>query len=287
MTRRAEVAAYLWRLGLDEELPPTLDTLVAVHRRHLDAVPYESLSTMLGRPPSVDPLASLERVAAVGRAGYCFHQNGALEVVLRELGFTVSRRHAHVHNTDADRGPTPLNHLALVVDGLPTDDHPAGRWWADVGLGDCFRDPVPVREGRFEQGGFRYEITEVRPDGWSFRADERGSFAGVEVSSLPVDQPAVEEAHRRLTTPPDGTFTRLVVVQRRGAASLDTVRGCLWTHVEPERTEQTELATYDEWRTALTDGLGLSLDGLDEAGLRALHDEQWARHVAWTAAGRP
>ena len=48
-------AAYLRRLGVDGDLPPTLETLVALHRAHLDAVPYENLGIMLGRPPSVDP----------------------------------------------------------------------------------------------------------------------------------------------------------------------------------------------------------------------------------------
>ncbi len=89
-------AAYLERLGLPADLPPTLESLVAVHRAHAQAVPYENLGIMLGRPPSVVPADSLDRVAATGRAGYCFHQNGALETVLREVGFAVERRHGHV-----------------------------------------------------------------------------------------------------------------------------------------------------------------------------------------------
>ena len=32
-------AAYLRRLGVVGDLPPTYDTLVALHRAHLDAVP--------------------------------------------------------------------------------------------------------------------------------------------------------------------------------------------------------------------------------------------------------
>ena len=64
MPRSEATAAYLRRLGVEGDLPPTYDTLVLLHRAHLDAVPYENLATMLGRPPSVDPAESLARVGA-------------------------------------------------------------------------------------------------------------------------------------------------------------------------------------------------------------------------------
>src|SRR3954447_3515939 len=106
--------AYLCRVRYDGDLTPSYDNLVALHRAHLDAVPYENLGIMLGRAPSVEPGESLARVGAVGRAGYCFHQNGALETVLRELGFEMSRRHGHVYSAEDDHD-TSLNHLVLVA----------------------------------------------------------------------------------------------------------------------------------------------------------------------------
>jgi arylamine N-acetyltransferase len=280
-------AAYLRRLGVDGDLAPTLDTLVTLHRAHLDAVPYENLGIMLGRSPSADPGESLSRVGAVGRAGYCFHQNGALGTVLGELGFDLSRRHGHVWTTEDDRDSTELNHLVLVADGLPTDDNPGGRWWVDVGLGDAFRDPVAVTVGRHDQDGFRYEITEVRDDGWSFRHDRAGTFTGIEIRTLPIDQPVVEEAHARLSAPGDGRFAKILVVQRRDDAGIDTVRGCLHHRILPEDQTETELASYDAWRAALVDGTRVSLEEVGDDELRALYDAQWVKHLAWTAAGRP
>jgi len=286
-TRSEATAAYLRRVDVDGDLPPTYDTLLRLHRAHLDAVPYENLGIMLGRPPSVDPAESLARVGEVGRAGYCFHQNGALGAVLTELGFELSRRHGHVWTGEGDRDDSYLNHLVLVADGLPTDDNPGGRWWVDVGLGDAFRDPVPVTVGRHDQAGFRYEITEVRDDGWSFRHDRAGTFTGIEVSSLSTEQPVVEAAHARLSAPEDGRFAKLLVVQRRDETGVDTVRGCLHHRTLADDATETELASYDAWRGALVDGTRLSLEGVDDGGLRALYDAQWAKHLAWTAAGRP
>jgi arylamine N-acetyltransferase len=278
--------AYLRRVRYDGDLAPSYVNLVALHRAHLDAVPYENLGIMLGRSPSVDPAASLARVGQVGRAGYCFHQNGSLELVLRELGFELSRRHGHVYAAEDDR-ETSLNHLVLVADGLPTDDNPGGRWWVDVGLGDAFRDPVPVTVGRHDQSGFRYEITEVREDGWSFRHDRSGTFTGIEIRSLPIDQPAVDEAHARLSAPLDGRFAKLLVVQRRDSSGVDTVRGCLHLRTLPDHQVETELSSYSAWRSALVDGTRLSLEEVGDEELRGLYEAQWAMHLAWTAAGRP
>jgi arylamine N-acetyltransferase len=114
------VTRYLSRLGLSENPSTTVAGLTELHRRHLDAVPYENLAIMLGRPDSTDPAETLRRVAAGSNAGYCFHQNGAFEVVLRSLGFAVERRYGHVWSTPENRAVRELNHLVLLatIDGL-------------------------------------------------------------------------------------------------------------------------------------------------------------------------
>ena len=55
------VTKYLARLGLSGDLAPTVETLVELQRRHLDAVPYENLAIMLRRPDPTDPAKTLER----------------------------------------------------------------------------------------------------------------------------------------------------------------------------------------------------------------------------------
>lgn len=273
-------SAYLRRLGIEVPPPPTLDVLVQIHRRHLERVPYENLGIMLGRPASVDATASLERIGEVGRAGYCFHHNGALELVLRELGFDVTRRHGHVWTTEDDRDGLFLNHLVLHVAGLPSPDNPGGEWWVDVGLGDAFRDPLPLVAGEHVQDGFTYVVEEVRPDGWSFRHASSGSFSGCTVSTQSTDPVAVLASHAELSAPGSGQFARLLVVQRRHGGGTTTLRGCLLTQVAADGVTTTELPTYDRWRAALAD-LGLPLDDLDQDELRALHARMWEAHEEW------
>jgi hypothetical protein len=284
--RPASTRAHLANLGIDPDSGPTLDTLRRIHRAHLARVPYENLGILLGRPPSVAPRASLDRVATTGRAGYCFHQNGALEVLLRDLGYDVERRHGHVWTDPDDRDRPSLNHLVLVVAGLPTDDNPGGRWWPDLGLGEGFLEPLPVRAGTYRDGPFTFSVDSVRDDGWSFTHDPSGTFTGVEVRSLPIGDTEVADAHALLSTPPGGAFTRVLVVQRRDPLGVDTVRGCVRSRVDGDGSSRADLASYDVWRGALDD-VGLPLDDVDPAELRSLWERMRAAHVAWDAAGRP
>ncbi|CAN5618134.1 arylamine N-acetyltransferase [soil metagenome] len=280
------VARYLHRLGLGSDPAPGVETLVALHRAHVTRVPYENLDIMLGRPASVVPADSLERVAATGRAGYCFHQNGALEVVLRDLGYAVERRHGHVWTRPEHREQTDLNHLVLVVTGLPTGTNPGGRWWPDVGLGEGFLDPVPLVAGAVSDGPFSFGVSDVTEAGWSFANDPHGAFAGLEVRPLPVDHEVVVAAHAVLSTPPTGVFAKFLVVQRRSVGGLTTLRGCVVTEVDATGSRSADLTTYDDWRSAL-ETLGVTTADVDPAELRALHERMRAAHQVWDEAGRP
>jgi N-hydroxyarylamine O-acetyltransferase len=287
VSRRSVVEAYLSGLGLDSALPPTLESLVRLHRAHLEQVPYENLGIMLGRPPSVDPRDCLERVARVGRAGYCFHQNGAFELALRALGYDVTRRQGHVWSDESQRHTGSLNHLALVVSGLPTDANPTGQWWADVGLGDAFVDPLPVVEGTYEQDGFRYSIGEVDGGGWSFRHDPSGVFTGVEVTGDEVGLGSVEAAHAELSHPETGHFARFLAVYRRSTRGVDAILGCRLLRIDRSGAHEDELTTYDEWRAALADVTALNLDDVDTDDLRRLWIRTRQDHDEWLASGRP
>lgn len=279
--------SYLDRLGIDAPLPPTLDTLFLLQDRHLDRVPYENLGIMLGLPPSVDPETCLDRVGRVGRAGYCFHQNAALELVLADLGFAVERRHGHVWHDPAQRADDSLNHLVLLVSDLPTPANPGGRWWVDAGLGDGFRLPLPLVDGEHRQDGFGYVLHDVRPDGWSFRHDPTGSFAGLEVRSASVGPAEVLAAHAELSAPETGRFARLVVALRRDASGSVSLRGCVLRRVTPDATSEVVLTSYDAWRAALAEELRVPLDDLPQDQLRHLHARTWVAHQEWEAAGRP
>ena len=269
------VAGYLSRIGLPLDLAPTPETLAALQRRHLDTVPYENLAIVLGRPDTTDPAQTLARIAAGGNAGYCFHQNGAFEIVLRALGFAVERRHGQVRGR-----PIPaLNHLVLLV---TIDGH---RWWPDLGLGDALRDPVEVVAGEIRQGPYRYEITDVDGDGdgWTFHHDPAaGSFAALDVRAGRPADAEVAAAHRELSTPPDGRFTKVLIVGRRDDTGADVLRGIRFQR-SGDGAFTRDLVSYDDWRTAL-ESFGVALAGVADDELRSLHARMAVAHAEWLAA---
>jgi arylamine N-acetyltransferase len=266
------VDGYLARLGLDRRPPPTLAALVDLHRRHLDAVPYENLAAMLGRPDPVDPAATLDRIAAGGNAGYCFHHNGAFGAVLQELGYQVRHLRGHVWTTPAQRAVPELNHLAVVVSGLPHPASPGGRWWPDLGLGDGFRDPLPLTNGTHRSAWSSYAIKGLNDAGWTFRHDVRGSFGAIDIEDRPPSPDELAAAHAALSRPP-GRFTRTLVVQHLTAGGITTLRGRTLTHDGPAGPSSARLECYDDWRGALA-RINVTLDDVSETDLRSLHDRQ-------------
>jgi hypothetical protein len=144
---------------------------------------------------------------------------------------------------------------------------------------------LPLVPGKYLDGPFTFEITEVGEDGWSARNDPTGSFVGLEVTTRPTDRASIEAAHALLSTPPHGEFARVLVVQRRDEAGLDTVRGCMQVRVDADGKHERELTSYDAWRAALVD-IGVSLEGITEDALRQLWERSLAAHAVWVARRR-
>lgn len=298
MTMTSELAAYLERLGLRTPPPPTFAGLRAVHRAHVARIPYDNLSIMLGRPDSVGQGACVERVVSGNRLGYCFHQNSAFEWLLTTLGFTVSRRGGHIDSPpERPIDDSGLDHLALVVSGLPTTENPGGHWWADAGLGEGFSAPLPLTRGHHHLDGWSFGITALvgdgpprsleGPSGWQFRHRPGGTPATLAVTSRDHDWAAVSRAHQRLSLGAASRFRRKLVVLLNEGGRLLAVRGCIHTEVRPDGRAQRDLTTFDEWRRVMVDALLLPLHDVDDQELQTLWAQTLASHRAWDAAGRP
>ena len=64
--------AYRERIGWRGDTPLTLATLTGLLRAHMNAIPFENLDPLLGRPVRLD-LESLQRkLVHARRGGYCF-----------------------------------------------------------------------------------------------------------------------------------------------------------------------------------------------------------------------
>lgn len=285
-TWRVNTAAYLRRLGLPERLsaPIGAEALRALHTAHVEKVAYEALEIWLGRPTTVDPVESAERIIG-GRGGYCYHLNGAFSELAGTLGYDVTRHAGGVQNRGEQPGVTG-NHLVLTVRGLPSEANPGGEWLVDLGLGDGLHEPLPLVAGTYRQGPFTYGLrpSEVAPGGWRFEHDPSGSFEGMDFGMEPADISEFAGMHRRLTTSPESGFVRVATVQRRDAYGVDTLRGLVLTRLG-NNAHSVTLGSARDYYAALADVFLLPLDDVS-AGEK---DKLWRRlseaHESWLAGG--
>ncbi len=70
------VTAYLARIGHAGSRAPTIDTLRALHRAHLHAVPFENLDVHAGRLIRIDREAFFRKIVGERRGGFCYELNG-------------------------------------------------------------------------------------------------------------------------------------------------------------------------------------------------------------------
>ncbi|NUU20506.1 MAG: arylamine N-acetyltransferase [Streptomycetaceae bacterium] len=279
MRTAVDAPGYLARLGLDHVAePPSTELLFALHRAHLERVAYEALHAQLGHAAGIDPADSSARIVA-GRGGYCYHLNGAFSALLEHLGFMVTRHQAGVQPRFEDPPGVLGNHCALTV-------HCEGRaWLVDVGLGDGFHEPLPLRAGVYHQGPFAYALapSDVVPGGWRFTHDPRGSFPRMDFAPQPVGMDVFAEKHAWLSTSPESSFVRTCAVLRRDAKGVDNLTGCVLKRIDAAGETSTELADEHDWFAALADIFGLTLADLPDPDRHALWGKVRAGHEEWQA----
>lgn len=278
---------YLRRLGMTRPGQPSVAGLYAVHRAHVERVPYETLEIQLGRPTTIEPSESAERIVRNQQGGYCYHLNGAFSALLAALGYDVTWHRAGVqgHGLAAPPGANG-NHLGLTVAGLPTAAAPDGRWLVDVGLGDALYEPIPLRAGVYHQPPYTFALraSDVEPAGWRLDHDEKGGFAGVDFAPDVAETSDFEAQHRFLSTSPDSGFVRVMTAQRRHARGADILRGCALARISASGTEVITLDRRGDWFAALADIFGLTLLSVDDASRSELWAKVHSSHLAWVAA---
>jgi len=124
-----DIDAYFKRIGYDGPRVPTLATLRELHRLHPQAIPFENLDPLLGRPVRLDPASLDSKLVRCERGGYCFEQNLLFAHVLRALGFKVQEATARVRWSVPPGVKTPRVHALLIVEA------DGDAYLVDVGFG--------------------------------------------------------------------------------------------------------------------------------------------------------
>ena len=278
--RNLDVPGYLARLGLDRRPEPTVDTLFALQRAHVERVAYENIEIHLERLTTVDPLESAARIVG-GRGGYCFHLNGAFSALLGELGFDVTRHLGEVRGAVADAANSPdlkVNHMVLTV-RIGEE-----AWFVDTGLGDALHEPIPLRAGENKQGPFTYGFAPwtAVDDGWRFVHDPAAqSYTSMVFTADPVRIKAFALAHKHLSTSPESSFVKALSVGRRDADGFDVLRGRVLTRNDGTGTQARTLESPTDWFACLAEVFDLPLHDVDAEARQKLWLRVSAAHEAW------
>ncbi|MFC8127921.1 arylamine N-acetyltransferase [Streptomyces sp. NPDC057302] len=265
-----DIEAYLARIGHEGGTKPDLDTLRALHRAHVAAIPFENLEMMLGRSVPLDLAALQDKLVRQRRGGYCYEQNLLFAAVLERIGFAVTGLGGRVRAGASSRRAVTHMLLKVEADGR--------QWHCDVGFGaEGLLEPIPmgdegdvrqdVRQGEWrfgivqEANGARVLRTE-HADGWfdlyEYTLEER----------LPVDYVVM---NHYTSTHPLSPFIRRPVIQRPTPEERRTLVGDRLTVMRPDGTSDERRVSAGELGEVLDREFGIELNADDRAELIRAH----------------
>lgn len=261
---------YLNRVGFTGSLEPSLETLYALHRAHLQTIPYENLSIHFGRKLELNLERIFERLVLERRGGWCYEMNGLFAWALREIGFDVRLVSTQVTRSDGSL-MAPGDHVALIVQ---LEAGSQKNWLVDVGWGNGFLDPLPLRVGTFTQGFLEYRL-ETDDNAWTFFNHQYGADG----FSFTLEPHHLEEFQERCTwlqTSAESGFVRVTVCQRFTPEGINTLRDATLIRLTASGELRHTISNFEEYERVLREDFNLEVPNLHE-----LWKKVWQNHRQW------
>lgn len=254
MLSSEELDGYLARIGYDGERAPTRAVLDALMAAHVQAIPFENLDVLAGRPISLRQEDLVEKLVDQRRGGYCFEHHGLFAPALAALGFDVTFLAARARIGRTREETPPRTHVCLEV-------HIDGeRWLVDVGVGGLSLTS-PLRFVTGDEQPTAHEPRRLLREGerWFHQAwlgDEWVDVAELTGERMPlVDR---EVANWFTSTHPSSIFRKEPLIARAlPDGGRVTLRGNVLTVRTRESVEREELDSEDALDDALRTHFGL------------------------------
>lgn len=251
-----DIEAYLRRIEYEWPRDPSAATLRNLHRQHLFTVPFENLDIALGTPIQLDPEALFDKIVTRKRGGFCYELNGLFHALLIALGFRVEMLSARVRRQDGSFSPE-FDHMLLKV----SLEEP---WFADVGFGDSFVDPLPLRSQAPETAT---ESTGGRSRFWVHSLNGEWDLVRRDGDDLPIPQYRFTEIARHLNdfadmchfhqTSPQSHFTQNHVCSKALQDGRVTISGMRLIVTRNGQRHESSLNDQDDLRERLRRHFGI------------------------------
>ncbi|MEV8021225.1 arylamine N-acetyltransferase [Streptomyces sp. NPDC086554] len=261
-----DITAYLARIGYEGEAKPNLETLRALHRAHVAAIPFENLEVMLGRPVPLDIAALQDKMVRQRRGGYCYEQNLLFAAVLERIGFTVTGLGARVRAGASSR--RAVTHMLLKVEADGRD------WHCDVGYGaEGLLEPILLEAGVVvRQGAWRYGIVQEAGGARVLRTEHADGW--FDLYEYTLDERITADyvvMNHYTSTHPRSSFIRRPVLQKAAPDLRRTLVGHRLTVTRPDGTSDERDVSVDELSDVLVREFGIELSDDDSAELIRVH----------------
>lgn len=258
-----QVEEYLARIGHAHPPEPTGAALASIHRAHLEAIPFENLTVITGRPVQIDHPSLHRKMVARHRGGYCYEHALLVTAVLPALGYQV--RPALARTGDPAQHPRPRSHLVTQV-----TDAGGTTWLYDVGFGSGILTPIPL-DSRDEhaQGAWTFRL---RPGPHGLRLQQSEPQGWNTLYTLPAEETFdvdIAGANEMTSTSPTSPFTHRVITVRRDEQRTTRLLGRELTTEGPDQPSTSRTVGDDELGDVLA-SLGVELTN-DELAATLAH----------------
>ena len=247
-----DVGAYLERIGYGGETAASVETLQALHRAHVESIPFENLDILLGCGISLELEAIQKKMIYSRRGGYCFEHNLLFGALLERLGFAVTRLAARV---DPER-PGPRTHMNLLI------ETGGDRWLADVGFGSGLLEAVRLSDGSVSrQSGWTYGLALEENGSWLLRSLAGGEWSGEYAFTLDPQFPIDYVVHNHFTsTHPRSPFLNQLVALRKTSEGQYALRGRELITSRPGESSERRVIADDDLAAVLERVFGIVID---------------------------
>ena len=242
---------YFARIDYSGPVRADFATLVALHRAHLAAIPYENLEIQLGRKNVLAEEAFIDKLVRRRRGGWCYEMNGLLTTALREIGFTVTRVAGGV-SRDVIAEQAVGNHLVGLVD---LDR----RYVADVGLGDGPFEPFPLEERTWTERSMTFRLERLDASWWRFHNHAHGFAPTFDFTEEPRGLGWYQDMCTLLQTADFSPFVNNALVIRRSEDGVRALRETTLVTVANGTKTERPIETRDDYVGVLTELLGTDL----------------------------
>ncbi len=262
MTEGRALDRYFERTGWGGATAPSLATLSGLLAAHMQAIPFENLDVLAGRPIRLDIAALQEKLLGARRGGYCFEHTTLFAHILEHLGFRITRHSARVV-LFVPRHEAGRLHMFLTV------DLPEGVFVADPGFGGAAAlAPVPLVDPGDDRPSGATHWMARDGDYWVLRTQSGGKASDAWVSTLETDHPVdFQIANHFTATHPDSLFLNRLMLSRFTEHGRVTVINRDVTIRRGPQTETFQLADRAALRGLLAEHFGFDYGEVDRLRL--------------------